>query len=42
MYVADEHALQVFRGGRMLQVSMDPYDDAKALALAQKAIGRLP
>jgi hypothetical protein len=40
MYVADENALQVFRGGRMLQVSLDPYDEAKACPGA-KALARL-
>jgi hypothetical protein len=42
MWVADENALQVFRGGRMLQVSTSPPDEAKSLALAQKALPRLP
>ena len=42
MYVADENALQVFKGGRMLQVGTNPPDDAQALALAQRAIPRLP
>jgi hypothetical protein len=42
MYVADENALQVFQGGRMLQVGTNPPDEQQALALAQKAIPRLP
>jgi hypothetical protein len=42
MYVADENALQVFKGGRMLQVAVNPPSDAQALALAQKAVARLP
>jgi hypothetical protein len=42
MYVADENALQVFRGGKMLQVSPNPPDEGKALGLAHKAIARLP
>ena len=42
MYVADENALQVFKGGRMVQVATNPPDEAQALALAQKAIPRFP
>jgi hypothetical protein len=42
MYVADENALQAFKGGRMLQVGTNPPDEAQAIALAQKAISRLP
>jgi hypothetical protein len=42
MYVADENALQVFKGGRMLQVGTNPPDEAQALAMAQKAISRMP
>ena len=41
MYVADENALQAFKGGRMLQVGTNPPDEAQAIALAQKAIPRL-
>lgn len=42
MYVADENAIQVFKGGRMLQVGMNPPDEQQAIALAQKAVPRLP
>ncbi len=42
MYVADENALQVFKGGRMLQVAVNPPNDAQSLALAQKAVARMP
>jgi hypothetical protein len=42
MYVADENALQAFKGGRMLQVGTNPPEEAQAIALAQKAIQRLP
>jgi len=42
MYVADENALQVFKGGRLLQVGTNPPDEAQAIALAQKAIQRMP
>jgi hypothetical protein len=42
MYVADENALQVFKGGRMLQVATNPPDEARALELAKRAIPRLP
>ncbi len=42
MYVADENALQAFKGGRMLQVGTNPPDEAQAIALAKKAIPRLP
>jgi len=41
MYVADENALQVFTGGRMLQVGTNPPDEQQAIALAQKAVPRL-
>jgi hypothetical protein len=41
MYVADENAIQVFKGGRMLQVAPNPPNEAQALALAQKAAPRL-
>jgi hypothetical protein len=41
MYVADENAIQVFKGGRMLQVAPNPPNEAQALALAQKAVSRL-
>ena len=42
MYVADENAVQVFKGGRMLQVGTNPPDEQQAIALAQKAAPRLP
>ncbi|MGH9388487.1 MAG: hypothetical protein ACRD1Z_02660, partial [Vicinamibacteria bacterium] len=42
MYVADENAVQAFSGGRMLQVATNPPDEGQALALAQRAIPRLP
>jgi hypothetical protein len=42
MYVADESAIQVFKGGRMLQVAPNPPNEEQALALAQKAVPRLP
>jgi hypothetical protein len=41
MYVADENAIQVFKGGRMLQIAPNPPNEAHALALAQKAVSRL-
>jgi hypothetical protein len=42
MYVADENALQAYKGGRMLQVGTNPPDEAQAVALAQKALARFP
>jgi hypothetical protein len=42
MWVSDENALQVYQGGRMLQVGTTPPDEQQALALAQKALPRLP
>jgi len=42
MYVADENALQVFKGGRMLQVGTNPPDEQQSIALAQRAVARLP
>jgi hypothetical protein len=42
MWIADENALRVFQGGRMLQVSASPPDEQQAIALAQKALPRLP
>jgi len=42
MYVADENALQAFKGGRMLQVGTNPPDEQQAIALAKKAVPRLP
>ncbi len=42
MYVVDENAIQVFKGGRMFQVGTNPPDEAQAIALAQKAVPRLP
>ena len=42
MYVADENALQVFKAGRMLQVGTNPPDEQQAIALAQRAVPRLP
>jgi hypothetical protein len=42
MYVADENALQVYKGGRMLQVGTVPPDEQQAIALAKKAVPRLP
>jgi len=42
MYVADENAVQVFKGGRMLQVGTNPPDEAQAIALAHKAVPRMP
>jgi hypothetical protein len=41
MYVADENAIQVFKGGRMVQIAPHPPNEAHALALAQKAVARL-
>jgi hypothetical protein len=42
MYVADENALQVYKGSRMLQVGTVPPDEQQAIALAKKALPRLP
>ncbi len=42
MYVADENAIQVFKGGRMVQVAPNPPNEAQALALAQRAAARMP
>jgi hypothetical protein len=42
MYVADENALQAFKGGHMLQVGTNPPDEQQAIALAQRAVPRLP
>ncbi len=42
MYVADENALQVFKGVRMLQLATNPPNEAQAISLAQKAVPRLP
>jgi hypothetical protein len=42
MFVADENAVQVFQGGKMVQVVTSPPDENQSVALARKVLPRLP